>query len=70
MRRILVSFLSTCHSRHNLSATIDPQNSGVLIVQLEGGTTAEQVRDRGGVMLGADDITRRLDGKDEGCIIM
>jgi hypothetical protein len=66
----LVSFLSTCRSRHNLSASIDPQNSGVLIVRLEGGTAAEQVRDRGGVMLGADDITRRLDRKDESCIIM
>lgn len=61
--------LSTCCSRHNLSATIDPQNSGVLIVQLEGGT-GEQIMGRGGVMLGADDITRRLDGKDESCIIM
>ncbi|KAI0000402.1 hypothetical protein BJV77DRAFT_939265 [Russula vinacea] len=56
--------------KHNLSAAIDPQNSGVLIVHLEGGTTAEQARDRGEVMLGADDITRRLDRKDEGCIIM
>ena len=70
MRRIELVFLSTCRSRHNLSAAIDPQNSGVLIVQLDGGTAAEQVRDRGGVMLGADDITRRLDRKDEGCIIM
>jgi len=57
-------------SRHHLSAAIDPQNSGVLIVQLEGGTAADQVRDRGGVMLGADDIMWRLDRKDEGCIIM
>ncbi|KAN0109305.1 Smr domain containing protein [Russula decolorans] len=56
--------------KHNLSAAIDPQNSGVLIVQLEGGTAADQVRDRGGVILGADDITQRLDRKDEGCIIM
>ncbi|KAF8482758.1 hypothetical protein DFH94DRAFT_627155, partial [Russula ochroleuca] len=47
--------------KHNLSAAIDPQNSGVLIVQLEGGTAAEQVRDRRGVMLGTNDITRRLD---------
>jgi len=54
--------------KHNLSATIDPPNSGVLIVQLEGGT--EQVMNRGGVMLGADGITRRLDGKDEVCIIV
>jgi hypothetical protein len=69
VRRIF-SFLSTCHSRHNISAAIDPQNSGVLIVHLEGGTAAEQVRDRGGVMLGTDDITQRLDRKDDSCIIM
>jgi hypothetical protein len=41
-----------------------------LIVHLEDGTTAEQARDRGEVMLGADDIARRLDRKDEGCIVM
>ena len=39
-------------------------------MHLEDGTTAEQARDRGEVMLGADDIARRLDRKDEGCIIM
>ena len=39
-------------------------------MQLEGGTAADQVRDRGGFTLGADDITQRLDRKDEGCIIM
>ena len=38
-------------------------------MQLEGGTAADQVRDRAGVMLGADDITRRLD-RNEGCIVM
>jgi len=56
--------------KHNLTAAIDPQNSGVLIVQLEGGTAADQVRDLGGVTLGADDITQRLNKKDESCIIM
>jgi len=50
--------------KHNLSVIIDPQNLGVLIVELEGGT--EQVMNRGGVMPGADDITRWLDWKDEG----
>jgi len=55
--------------KYNLVATIDPENSGVLIVSLEGGTAAEQARDRGGVALGVDDITRRLD-KDEGCVVM
>ncbi|KAI0268665.1 hypothetical protein BC834DRAFT_866660 [Gloeopeniophorella convolvens] len=56
--------------KHNLTAALDPRNSGVLIVQLDGGTAAEQARDRGGVMLGADDITQRLDGRDEGCVVM
>ncbi|KAH9978800.1 hypothetical protein BGW80DRAFT_1165152, partial [Lactifluus volemus] len=56
--------------KHNLAAAIDPHNSGVLVVQLEGGTAAEQARNSGGVMLGVDDITQRLDRKDESCIIM
>jgi hypothetical protein len=57
-------------SRYNLTAAIDPQNSGVLIVQLEGGTAAEHVMDLRGITLGADDITQRLNRKDEGCTIM
>jgi len=56
--------------KYDLAAAIDPQNSGVLIVQLEGGTAAEQVRDQGGLMLGPDDITQRLDRKNGDCIIM
>ena len=57
-------------SRHNLAAALDPDNSGVLVVQLDGGNAAERARDRGGVVLGADDITRRLDNQDDGCIVM
>ncbi|KAI0256146.1 hypothetical protein BJV78DRAFT_1117844, partial [Lactifluus subvellereus] len=53
--------------KHNLAAAIDPHNAGVLIVQLEGGMAAKE---SGGVILGADDITRRLDKRDEGCIVM
>jgi len=56
--------------KHDLAAVIDPQNSGVLIVQLDGETAAGQVRDRGGVVLGPDDITRRLDRQDGDCVIM
>lgn len=57
--------------KHNLSAALDPDNSGVLVVQLEGGDAAERARDRGGVVLGADDITRRLNSRDDGgCIVM
>lgn len=56
--------------KHNLAAALDPDNSGVMIVQLDGGNAAERARDRGGVVLGADDITRRLDGQDDGCIVM
>lgn len=56
--------------KHNLVAALDPDNSGVLVVQLEGGNAVERARDRGGVVLGADDIMRRLDTRDDGCIVM
>jgi hypothetical protein len=39
-------------------------------VQLEGGTAAEHVMDLRGITLGADDITQKLNRKDEGCTIM
>jgi hypothetical protein len=45
--------------RHNLSAHLDPENSGVLIVKLTG---------EGGGM-SADEVTRRLDS-DDACIVM
>ncbi|KAI0051225.1 DUF1771-domain-containing protein [Auriscalpium vulgare] len=57
--------------KHNLVAALDPQNSGVLIVQLDGGSAGERTRERGGQLLGADDITRRLgDARGDGCVIM
>ncbi|KAH8992874.1 hypothetical protein EDB86DRAFT_2805943 [Lactarius hatsudake] len=56
--------------KHNLAAALDPDNSGVLVVQLEGGNAVERARDRGGVVLGADDIMQRLDSRDDGCIVM
>ena len=46
-------------------AELDPNNGGVLIVQLNGGNTTH-----GDLELGADEITRRLDKKDDGCRIM
>ena len=49
--------------RHGLVAELDEHNSGVLIVNLDG-----QASGRGTVM-GADELTRGLEKKDE-CIIM
>ncbi|KAL1744660.1 hypothetical protein HDZ31DRAFT_63880 [Schizophyllum fasciatum] len=48
-------------AKHNLAADLDPDNAGVLIVQIGGG-------DRHGV--DPDEITRRLDRGGESCIIM
>jgi hypothetical protein len=48
--------------RHNLVAELDPDNSGVLIVQLGG-------RRSGGRVIGPDEVTRRLE-KSDGCLIM
>jgi len=47
--------------KHRLLAELDPQNGGVLVVQIN------STSDRG---VGADEITRRLERKDEGCTIM
>ncbi|KAG6907902.1 hypothetical protein DXG01_006957 [Tephrocybe rancida] len=47
--------------KHCLLAKLDPDNAGVLIVQINSST------DQG---VGADEITRRLEHKDEGCFIM
>lgn len=65
-------FLTTCMSlefrrmislhRHNLVAELDPDNSGVLIVQVGGRTSGRRA-------IGADEVTRRLE-KSEGCLIM
>lgn len=51
-----------CPRRHDLVAELDPDNSGVLIVQLGG-------RKSGRRAIGADEVTRRLE-KSEGCLIM
>ncbi|KAF8263520.1 hypothetical protein EI94DRAFT_1596891 [Lactarius quietus] len=56
--------------KHSLAAALDPDNAGVLIVRLGGGDADERASDRGGVVLGADDITRRLDNHDDSCIVM
>ncbi|KAK0461379.1 uncharacterized protein EV420DRAFT_1531765 [Desarmillaria tabescens] len=46
---------------HQLVAELDPSNSGVLIVEFNG------ARDRG---VGPDEIARRLDRDDGGCVVM
>jgi hypothetical protein len=68
---LYAKFEADCTSfRHNLSAALDPDNSGVLIVQLEGGTGVDRARERGAPMFGVDDISSRLERRDDGCIIM
>jgi len=47
--------------KHQLTAALDPHNTGVLIVQLN----APQSRG-----VGSDEIVRRLQRDDEGCVIM
>jgi len=46
--------------KHQLVAELDPHNAGVLIVRLNG---------QGGGM-DLDEVTRRLERKDQECIIM
>lgn len=50
--------------RHGLVAELDEHNAGVLIVNLDG------QRSGNGRELRADDITRGLERKDDGCTIM
>jgi len=50
--------------KNQLVAELDPQNSGVLIVSLDGHTRGT------GRDMQPDDITRSLDNKDEQCVIM
>ncbi|KDQ27813.1 hypothetical protein PLEOSDRAFT_1041528, partial [Pleurotus ostreatus PC15] len=54
-------------SKHQLKAALDPDNGGVLIVQLSAGGSASPGRNRG---WGADEISRRIEKDDEGCTIM
>ncbi|WVO15416.1 hypothetical protein L204_103074 [Cryptococcus depauperatus] len=49
--------------KYNLSAYIDPENTGVLVIDLEGKQVGPRSRDIGGMI----DSLRK---KDEGCIIM
>jgi len=49
--------------KYQLGAQLDPQNAGVLIVELNGQRRGERT-------MGADEITRRLERDDEQCIIM
>ena len=56
--------------RHNLVAALDPDNAGVLIVQLRQGGAVDRARERGAPVLGADDLSRKLDSRDDGCTIM
>ncbi|KAK7685327.1 hypothetical protein QCA50_011691 [Cerrena zonata] len=50
--------------KHQLIAQLDPQNAGVLVVSLDGS-------DKGtGRVMQPDDITRGIESKEEGCVIM
>lgn len=49
--------------RYNLSAHIDPRNTGVLIVDLQGRDQGGRSRDAGGLV---DDLEK----EDTGCVIM
>lgn len=51
------------NTRYQLAAQLDPNNAGVLIVQLNGAQRGE----RG---MGADELSRRLENNDDQCIIM
>ena len=58
------NILTLISPRHQLIAELDPENSGVLIVSLDG-------RDKGtGRVMRPDDITRGIESKDDGCVIM
>lgn len=50
--------------RQGLVAQLDPSNAGVLIVNIDGRPTGT------GPVLGVDDIARRLEDGDKGCVIM
>lgn len=54
----------TITSSHQLTAELDPDNAGVLIVHMGGRGEAT----RGGI--GSDEITRRLERDDDRCVIM
>lgn len=47
--------------KHNLTAHLDPHNTGVLIVKLN---------TEGGDGMSSDEVTRRLEKDDEACVVM
>ncbi|KZV86585.1 DUF1771-domain-containing protein [Exidia glandulosa HHB12029] len=49
--------------KHQLVASMDPHNAGVLVVDLGGAS-------QGGPQVGSDEITRRLENDREECVIM
>lgn len=55
--------VNSADSRYNLSAEIDPHNTGVLVVDLQGRTMGGRTRDAGG-------IVDRMGDKDADCVIM
>ena len=57
-------WMTACAHRHGLVAELDEHNAGVLIVSLDGQTTGQ------GRVMGADELTRGLERKDDGCTIM
>ena len=59
-RGYIVNF--STDTRYNLSAHIDEHNTGVLVVDLQGGEHGSRSRDAGGIM---DEM-----GKDDRCVIM
>lgn len=52
----------TVHCRHRVNAVLDPNNAGVLIVEINSNMGEHSV--------GPDEISRRLERNDESCIIM
>jgi hypothetical protein len=64
VRLLLASLINALkNTRYQLAAQLDPNNAGVLIVQLNGAQRGE----RG---MGADEISRRLEKDDGQCIAM
>ncbi|KAI0035895.1 Smr-domain-containing protein [Vararia minispora EC-137] len=56
--------------QYNLACALDPDNTGVLIVQLEGGHSVKEARGRGAPVLDPDNISHELEKREGSCIIM
>ena len=61
---MLTTIAAASMCRHNIVAELDPENSGVLIVYLDGNRRSV------GRELKPDEITRRLAEDEKSCIIM